>query len=131
MTTAEEARQQVAELEEQLGFTLREWPVAHLDQWTAHLRDLAGQLDVDLTDPQQAHAAFTGAYMLFAVMLAGGPMMYGHAVRAAHTMRALADRATAGPAVPPALEPPATPEPTEPEQPPAAVPPRQRRWWPR
>ena len=77
MTTAEEARQQVAELEEQLGFTLREWPVAHLDQWTAHLRDLAGQLDVDLTDPQQAHAAFTGAYMLFAVMLAGGPMMYG------------------------------------------------------
>ena len=71
MTTAEEARQQVAELEEQLGFTLREWPVARLDQWTAHLRDLAGQLDVDLTDPQQAHAAFTGAYMLFAVMLAG------------------------------------------------------------
>ena len=44
MTTAEEARQQVAELEEQLGFTLREWPVAHLDQWTAHLRDPGGNL---------------------------------------------------------------------------------------
>lgn len=98
MTTANLAlaRQQLANLEADLGSSLHTLPVAVADQWTATLRELASHLDCDLDEPRQANAAFVGAYMLFSHVTRTGPL------GAAHMLRALSDRAQAdpGPALP-------------------------------
>lgn len=95
--TPTQARQAVAALEAQLGCRLHEHPVANVDQWTARMRDVAAELGADLADPQQAQAAFAGAYMLFTAIVTNGPVLAYQAVTAAHTMRVLVDRADQAP----------------------------------
>lgn len=85
----EEAVEGVVLLEAMCGERLDEVAVAQRDQWTAGVRQMFSGLDVDLNQPDVANAAFVGARLGVATLMANNPNS-GKAT--AHLLRYLLDK---------------------------------------
>lgn len=90
MNQRDKVREGFAIVEQQIGFTLAEQPLALRDQWGAHLRDAFQTMEVDLSDRKQSNAAWAGAQVTFMSMLSA----HGEAsqVAGSHLVRFLLDR---------------------------------------
>lgn len=60
----EHAAKKLDNLEEALGSALVDMPVSMRDQFTATIREDFGKMDIDISDPAVAEAAFAGAFIL-------------------------------------------------------------------
>lgn len=88
----DESRHAVEALEERVGVALLDNPPHLVDQWGAEIRDLFGKLESDLVSAGHARSAFTGAYIVAALLTQSGPVNVGAIRQVCTLMRWLHER---------------------------------------
>lgn len=89
----EHAAKKLDNLEEALGNALADIPVSLRDQFTATIREDFGKMDIDISDPDVAEAAFAGAFILADALFSEPVASLKVAQFAAYLLRSLYARA--------------------------------------